>query len=208
MNTMLRIFTAGLLLAVSGCAGGKTDTPNMPDFPLSCAAVLPAVRGSDLDRNPTEEKEEEKALAEGVVVMNKALREYFGSRTDIRMISEELVEPGKPRQSLAGVKATAEKAGCNAVLETTLYRYKERLGGEYTAKEPAATAFTYRLLALPDGTALCRGNFDQEQEPLLNNLLTFRQSAENSFAWVTVERLLTQGLHERLDDCPYLAEKK
>jgi hypothetical protein len=203
---MLRAAAAGLLLAAGGCAGKNSgpDKEKLPDFSLTCAAVLPAAEGASMERKPT--ADEEKLLAEGLVVMNQQLRGYFGGRPDIRLISaEEMGDAGGPRTSLAAAKAAAEKAGCNAVLETTLHRYKERLGGEYTAKEPAAAGFSYRLLALPDGTVLCRGSFDEEQEPLMNNLLKFRQSAENGFTWVTADRLLEQNLRARLDDCVYLS---
>ena len=98
----------------------------------------------------------------------------------------------------------AAESGCNAVLETFAHRYKERIGGEYTAKEPAAAAFSWRLLAMPEGKVLCHGRFDEEQQPLFANLLNFRRSAENSFTWVTAERLLSQNLHEQLAQCSYL----
>jgi hypothetical protein len=211
MNAMLRSFTTGLLMvAIGGCAGttGQPKEKEQPDFTLSCVAVLPAVQGTtDLNRQPT--AAEEKALTEGTVTLNQALREYLGGRTDIRMISDEQAEEaGKPRTSLAGAKAAAEKAGCNAILETTLHRYKERIGGEYTAKEPSSVSFSYRLLALPEGTVLCRGRVDEEQEPLMSNLLKFRLSAENSFTWVKAEQLLSQNLREQLNDCSFLAGKQ
>jgi hypothetical protein len=202
MNAMLRSCAAGLmLLAVDGCTGknGVTDKEKLPDFKLTCAAVLPAALG----RKPT--AEEKKLLAEGVAVMNQQLRDYTDGRTDFRTANEDL--QGDSRTSLVAAKAAAEKVGCNAILETTLHQYKERLGGEYTAKEPAAVGFSYRLLALPDGTVLCRGSFDEAQEPLLNNLLKFRQSAANGFKWVTAEQLLQQGMRERLDACRYLKQQ-
>lgn len=204
MKRMLRTAAAGLLVvAAGGCAGTDSglDKEKLPDFTLTCAAVLPTAQAS-ADQKPT--AEEEKLLAEGIAVINQQLRDQFSGRTDIRLISaEEMGDAGGPRTSLAAAKAAAEKVGCNAILETTLHQYKERLGGEYTAKEPAAVGFSYRLLGLPDGTVLCRGSFDEAQEPLLNNLLKFRQSAENGFKWVTAEQLLQQGMRERLDDCRY-----
>lgn len=210
MKTILRVAAAGLLVLVAGGCVRKNDGPDkekLPDFRLSCAAVLPAVPAVERDQQPRAAKAQ--ALTEGTAVLNQQLRDYFGKRTDIRLISAaEAGDAGGPRTSLAAVKAAAEKVGCNALLETTLQRYKERLGGEYTAKEPAAVGFSYRLLALPDGTVLCRGSFDEEQEPLMNNLLKFRQSAENGFTWVTAERLLEQGLHERLDSCVFLGGKQ
>jgi hypothetical protein len=212
VNATRRIITAGLLglTAMSGGCGGTTaqPEPQLPDFTLSCAAVLPAVQGADLNQKPT--AGEENTLHEGITALNQALRDYFGSRTDIRMISDEeqAEETGKPRTSLTGAKAAAEKAGCNAILETTLHRYKERIGGEYTAKEPSSVSFSYRLLALPEGTVLCRGRVDEEQEPLMSNLLKFRLSAENAFTWVKAEQLLSQNLREQFNDCSFLAGKK
>ena len=202
MKRMLRAAAALLVLAVGGCAGTTSgpDKEKLPEFRLSCAAVLPAAQAVVASGSQSKE-----TLTEGVSVLNQQLRDYFGSRKDIRLISaEEAGDAGGPRTSLAAAKAAAEKVGCNATLETNLSRYKERLGGEYTAKEPAAVGFSYRLLALPEGTVLCRGSFDEEQEPLMNNLLKFRQSAENGFKWVTAERLLDQSLRERLDVCVFL----
>ncbi len=206
MKKMLRTAAAALLVvAAGGCAGTDSglDKEKLPDFTLTCAAVLPAAQGASMERQPT--AEEEKLLAEGLAVINQQLRDQFSGRTDIRLISADEAgdAAGGPRTSLAAAKAAAEKVGCNAILETTLHQYKERLGGEYTAKEPAAVGFSYRLLGLPDGTLLCRGSFDEAQEPLMNNLLKFRQSAENGFKWVTAEQLLRQGMRERLDDCRY-----
>lgn len=200
MKRMLGIAVAGLLvLAAGGCVRKNSglEKEKLPDFRLRCAAVLPAAAGRQA------------ALVEGAAVLNQQLRDYFSGRTDIRLISaEEAGDAGGTRTSLAAAKVAAEKVGCNAILETNLLRYKERLGGEYTAKEPAAVSFSYRLLALPDGTVLCRGSIDEEQEPLMNNLLKFRQSAENGFTWVTAERLLEQGLRERLDSCVFLSGKQ
>ncbi|WP_417911569.1 hypothetical protein [Candidatus Electronema sp. TJ] len=201
MKRMLRAAAVLLAFAAGGCAGTTSgpDKDKLPEFRLSCAAALPAAQAGAASRQPAE------TLIEGVSVLNQQLRDYFGGRTDIRLISaEEAGDAGGPRTSLAAAKAAAEKVGCNAILETSLSRYKERLGGEYTAKEPAAVGFSYRLLALPEGTVLCRGSFDEEQEPLMNNLLKFRQSAENGFKWVTAERLLEQSLRERLDACVFL----
>uniref|UniRef100_UPI004056029D hypothetical protein n=1 Tax=Candidatus Electronema sp. TaxID=2698783 RepID=UPI004056029D len=207
MKRILGVAAAGLLaLAAGGCAGknGGPDKEKLPDFRLSCAAVLPVAQAAEAGQQA-----QAKTLAEGAAVLNQQLRDYFGNRTDIRLISaEEAGDAGGPRTSLAAAKAAAEKVGCNAIVETTLYGYKERLGGEYTAKEPAAVSFSYRMLSLPDGTALCRGRFDEEQEPLMSNLLKFRQSAENGFKWVTADRLLEQGLRERLDSCSFLSGKK
>ncbi|MCI5146868.1 MAG: hypothetical protein D3923_15420, partial [Candidatus Electrothrix sp. AR3] len=118
---------------------------------------------------------------------------------------DSTLESGTPLQQAV---AAAERLSCNAVLEISLSRYKERVGGKYTAKEPASVAFNYRLLAMPEGTALCRGSFDQEQQSLLANLLHFKAGAEHGFTWITADQLLSQGVKNRLDECSYLVKEK
>lgn len=206
MDQILRFCTLGLLgLAVlTGGCGGKTAGKE-PDshFTANCIAVLPPALAADPERQPS--AAEEKVLHDGVHALDKALKAYFSGRDDVRMLSGESVS--NSWNSLERAKAAAAQSGCNAVLATALNRYEERIGGAYTAKEPAAAGFSYRLLAMPEGRVLCLGRFDEEQLSLMENLLNFSTSAENSFAWVTAERLLTQALRDRLDSCPYLEKK-
>lgn len=200
----LGLFT--LILPVAGCVEKRMRTePTLPDFALSCVAVLPAASAVTL--NDRKSAEEEKALEEGLYVLDESLKRYFGGRSDIRLISDGqgLKQDGK--MSLHDAGAAAEKLSCNAVLEVKLRRYKERVGGKYTAREPAAAAFDYRLLAMPDGEVLCRGGFDEEQQSLMENLFNFTSGTENAFTWIKVDKLMYQGVRDRLDTCSYLAEE-
>lgn len=206
MYPIRRIFTIGLLalsLPTGGCSNKISQAEKkLPDFALSCVAVLPVVNAA-ASQQVTEK--ERKAQEQGRHLFNKSLKEYFGARSDIRLLSDGQ-DSGQRERPLDRAKAAAERLSCNAVLETTLHGYRERVGGEYTAKEPAAASFDYRLLAMPDGTVLCKGNFDEEQKSLMENLFNFNSGAENSFTWVTADRLMFQGLRDRLDACPYLAD--
>jgi hypothetical protein len=203
----LRMCITGLLglAALTGGGCGRMNDTGLaqPAFKLQCAAALPAQAAADADQPLT--AAEEKTLRQEAEVLDKVLQEYFAGRNDIKMISSE--QAGKAvgsRQALERAKKVAEQSSCNAVLETAAHRYKERVGGEYAAEEPASAAFSWRLLSMPDGAVLCHGRFDEEQQPLFNNLLNFRRSAENSFTWVTAERLLSQNLREQLADCRHL----
>lgn len=193
----------GLAVLTGGCGRMRDNRLEQPAFKLQCAAVLPAQAAADADQPLT--AAEERLLRQEAEVLDKVLSDHFAGRNDIKMISHE--QAGKavgPRQALERAKRIAAQSGCNAVLETAAHRYKERVGGEYAAEEPAAAAFSWRLLAMPEGEVLCHGRFDEEQQPLFANLLNFGRSAENSFTWVTAERLLSQNLREQLADCPYL----
>lgn len=188
----------GLAVLSSGCGRMREGGPARPDFKLRCAAVLPAQAAADSDQPLT--AAEERLLGQATEVANKVLRRHFSGRQDIKMIKQARGN-GQVWQRL---KNAAAQSGCNAVLETAAQHYKERIGGAYAAEEPAAAAFSWRLLAVPEGAVLCQGRFDGAQQPLSANLFNFRRSVENSFTWVTAERLLAQNLQAQLADCPYL----
>jgi hypothetical protein len=139
------------------------------------------------------------------------LKKYFISRKDVRLFSDGNFgeeEGASARPSLERAKSFADKMSCNAVLETSVHRYKERVGGNMTAKEPASVAFDYRLLAMPGGQVLCQDSFDAEQQSMLENLLSFREGTGGSLTWLSAEEFLKKGLWNRLGKCSYLAEEK
>jgi hypothetical protein len=193
----------GLPVLLSACGKMNQNRLEQPDFKLQCVAVLPTASVAETEHSLS--TAEEMSLRQETEALDTSLRNYFGARSDIKFIKQDQAgQANSPRQALEQAKTVAAESGCNAVLETFAHRYKERIGGEYTAKEPAAAAFSWRLLAMPEGNVLCHGRFDEEQQPLFANLLNFRRSAENSFTWVTAERLLSQNLHEQLAQCSYL----
>jgi hypothetical protein len=188
---------------LSGGCGEKTAEKENAQFTASCIAVLPPVPAADPERQLS--TEEEKGLHDGVHALDQTLKEYFNGRDEVKMLAGE--QAAAAWYSLERAKTAGVQSGCNAVLQTALHRYEERIGGAYTAKKPAAVGFSYRLLALPEGRVLCLGRFDEEQQSLMENLLNFGASAENAFAWVSAERLLTQALRDRLKSCQHLEKK-
>lgn len=212
--SMRGIALAGMLAMTilnTGCGRKKAKNEEQPpDFAVTCIAVAPAVSGTPLDSELLS-KIEKKELDDGLYFFNKFLKKYFLSRQDVRLFSDGQfgdTENSSEKPSLERAGKFADKFSCNAVLETTLHRYKERVGGEMTAKEPASVAFDYRLLAMPDGKVLCRDSFDAKQQSLMENLLSFREGTGGALTWLTAEQFMTKGLRNRLKKCSYLAEEK
>jgi len=171
--------------------------------------VLPALSVADFD--DTLSTAEDKELQFGVRVLDGLLKKQFSSRSDIRLVSDGQIagmDVNLPAQPLERALVIAEKLSCNAVLETTLRRYKDRVGGAYTAKDPASVAFDYRLIAIPDGTVLCSGTYDEVQKSVMENLYNFRAATERGFTWVSAEQLMSEGLRDRFDECPYLSDEE
>jgi len=207
------ITLAGVLalsLLSSGCSKKNLkSSKQLPDFAVSCIAVAPATSGVPLDSELLSQIEK-KELEDGLYYFNNFLKKYFLSRNDVRLFSDGQFESTEDSAapSLERAKKFAGKLSCNAVLETTLHRYKERVGGNMTAKDPASVAFEYRLLAMPDGQVLCQDSFDAAQQSLMGNLLSFREGTGGSLTWLTAKDFMTKGLRNRLKKCSYLAEEK
>ena len=208
------IVLAGILalsFLSSGCSKKNLkSTAQPPDFAVSCVAVAPATSGTPLDSELLSQIEK-KELDDGLYFFNKFLKKHFLSWQDVRLFSDGQLSDGEDSSaspSLERARKFADKLSCNAVLETALHRYKERVGGKMTAKEPASVAFEYRLLAMPDGKVLCQDSFDAEQQSLMGDLLSFREGTGGSLTWLTAEEFMTKGLRNRLGKCSYLAEEK
>jgi hypothetical protein len=180
--------------------------PEVPDYAVTCIGVLPAVTPYDFDDNVP--AAEAKQLQNGIHVLDRLLKQQFISRTDVRLVSDSQIsgmDKNLPAQPLARARVIADRLSCNTVLETTLRRYRDRIGGELTAQEPASVAFAYRLIAIPDGTVLCSGAFDEVQKSIMENLYNLKSATERGFSWVTAEQLLKEGLQERFAECSYFA---
>ncbi len=196
------------LLSTSCSQKNVSIQEEIPDFIISCVAVSPAVRAFAPD-SELSSAIEKKELEDGIYFLNKALKNYFISSSDVRLASDSQLSGTKDdakTPSLVRAKEIAERLSCNAVLETTLHRYRERVGGTLTAKKPASVAFSYRLLAMPDGKVLCQDKFDAEQQSIISNLLSLSSGTGGSFTWLTAKDFLTQGLENRLNACSYLID--
>ncbi|NOQ47389.1 MAG: hypothetical protein GQ559_12115 [Desulfobulbaceae bacterium] len=205
------LISACLLLFAAGC-GKKTTTgaavPEEPKVAVSCIAVLPVTTAVDYEG--TVSFADAKKLRDGVQIMESRLRQELAGREDIRFVGEGQIYGMKetiPEDFLSRARVIADHLSCNAVLETTIWRYSDRIGGRYTAEEPASVAFEYRLVEVESGTVLCRGKFDEVQKSVMENLYNFKTSRMRGFTWVTAEELLSEGVKEKFDECSYLAQE-
>ena len=191
--------------ALAGCSGGTTSAPasQQPDYAVTCVGVLPAAKAASYDETVSPARQ--KQLENGLITLDALLVEHFSGRPDIRFVNRvQLSGLDSGNDALTRARVVADKVSCNAVLETTLKRFKERVGGEYTAKEPASVAFDFRLIAMPDGAVLCSGSYDEVQKSVMENLYNFKSATKRGFTWVTAEELMREGLDDRLNSCPYL----
>jgi len=147
----------------------------------------------------------EKNLAE----FTAQIRTYFGNNPRIVMLGDDQL------QSLLGastgtnqqlLQVAGEKLGCQSALLVTLERYRERLGDEYSATDPASLAFSFRLINVADGKVTCFGQFDETQQPVSENVLAIGQAFKRGFKWITLGDLTKEALKHKFASCPGLAD--
>lgn len=109
------------------------------------------------------------------------------------LIKEALTERG------IGYREDAKKGSYIHVL---VYRFEERLGGDYGSEKPAGAGFHMHLV--DEGKVRRTFVFDENQEALTSNLFNIKKFFRRGARWVTVEQLAREGIR---DGIVYLFEE-
>jgi len=146
-------------------------------------------------------------MEQEVTAFTDLLQEYFANQPQMVLLSEDQLETllgntTGSRQQL--IRVAGEQLNCQAALLITLERFRERLGDEYSATDPASLAFEYQLVSSADGKILCYGQFDETQQPLSENILAIGKAFKRGFKWITVADLTREALSRKFESCPAL----
>ena len=201
------LFCCAVLL-LSSCADKQDSSGRQTDKDvrkLTCLVVLPTETPVDTDRKMS--FAEASTLRKGALFVDGVIGEELKNVKGVRQLNASQVEGFSSEISgnrLGMIKTIGRELKCDMVLLTTVTRFHQREGGEYAAENPASVAFSMDLVRVDDGQVMWKGGFDETQESLLSNLLSFGRAQNRGFKWVSVEELARQGIHERLSTCPYL----
>ncbi|MEW5736535.1 MAG: hypothetical protein AB1921_16945 [Thermodesulfobacteriota bacterium] len=116
--------------------------------------------------------------------------------------TQALVDTGSKAPEQALLVATGQRMGADAVAAGFIYRFEEREGTSYSVVRPASAAFDLFLIRVADGAVLWSCRFDETQKPLSDNLLDVSKFMKRHGAWVTVNKLASQGLSDKLATFP------
>ena len=193
---------AGCLLLLAGCAGQTKQNSTIDEsVAVSCIAVMPAMPTVDYDAPDAQAKST--ALLKGSQVVNELVRELLNS-PKVRFVGEQDLSLGSP--TLDKSREIANGYQCNVVLDISVSRFEERVGGEYGVKQPAAVTFAYRLFETDEGRVFCHGRFDEQQQSLMENLFTLSKAQSRGLTWLSAKELARDGLQEKFGECQYLQE--
>ena len=77
-----------------------------------------------------------------------------------------------------------------------VYRYRERVGYDYSAERPASVAFEIHMIAVKDGSTLWRGIFDKTQKSLMEDVFQASSFFKGGAKWLTARQLTKLGVDE------------
>ena len=176
-----------------------------PLEPLACIVILPAA--TSVGENDTIKFSDARNLEKGATLATSVLSRELAGNPKVTILTGEQVTALVPEISggISGtIVALGKKLNCDAVLTTTVDRFRQREGGEYASDSPASAMFSMVLRHVPSGRILWSADFKETQASFLSNVLSFDKAQNRGFKWISVEELLEQGVRERLAECPYL----
>jgi hypothetical protein len=148
-------------------------------------------------------------LEKGAQTLTSTIGSYFINNPSITLLNQTQMDVYLGSfigQQLKEARYIGMQAGADAVLISQIYRYRELDGKEYGANEPASVGFDYQLIHLESGVTLCKGTFEETQQTLMSNLLTFGKASKRKFKFVKAARLLEEGIEEKFGQCSHLSQ--
>lgn len=85
-----------------------------------------------------------------------------------------------------------------------VYRYRERVGYDYSSERPASVAFEIHLISVKDGSTLWRGIYDKTQKSLMEDVFQASSFLKGGARWVTARQLTKLGIDEIMATFPEL----
>ena len=143
-------------------------------------------------------------------VMTEILLTYLRSESAYSVIPPEAVKGVQskifaksfdvPRRDL--LLEMGRRLNADAVVGGTLFRFRQRVGGRYSAETPASVAFSLYLIRMADGRVVWDGNFDETQQALSENLFKISSFFKRGGTWLSAEELARNGLEEVMETFP------
>lgn len=191
---------------ISGCATSDnvSNTKAAEKLPqLNCIAVLPTVVAIS---NHTISASDKQILTDGAEFIDTVLAEELGGNDRFTLMSEMqlnaiLSDPWAGR--MQQFQTIAQATRCEGVMETTISRYRDRIGSTMSATVPAAAAFSMELVEGESGTGVWSASFNETQQALTENIFSFKKAESRHFQWIPVDQLVRDGIKSRLSHFPY-----
>ncbi len=108
--------------------------------------------------------------------------------------------PTTSRNLQQNALALGRLVSADAVLYGELHNYRERVGYEYAAQQPASVAFNLNLIDLHTKQVVWSAKFAREQKALSQNFFNIFNFVQNKGRWVKAEDIASEGVQGAVAD--------
>lgn len=212
------LFLTLLFLINAGCQHGRAGIQGekSPAYDIENIVVVgfkPAVyQGEDADDTSVsisfEKSPADSALLEKSYFMTSRLFDLMTEHEGYDLISPDRAEealsriaasePGISDLEIAGMVAREFQA--DGVVIGCLYRWKDREGSDYAARNPASVFFDLCLVIPDDASIIWKGRFNKTQRSLSENILDIKTFLKGKGKWMTADDLAGLGLNDLVKD--------
>jgi hypothetical protein len=101
---------------------------------------------------------------------------------------------------LRALRDVGVAGGGEVVLAGYLYTFEDRRGGDYGVESPASIAFELVLIQVSTGQLIWRKRYDEQQQPLSNNLMAIGRFFKRKGRWVAALEMARQAIDEMMPE--------
>jgi hypothetical protein len=117
-------------------------------------------------------------------------------------LSESLSQGPKAGIERKALMAAGRTAKTDLVLAGYIFRFKQRIGTQYSVQSPASVAFSLHLIKTIDGGSIWDDHYDETQQSLSENLFSLRKFVKRKWKWITAEEMTMSGFQRMLETFP------
>ena len=197
------VLAAVVIAALASCSPARVNVTAQKMRPIATdeirrIAVLPFT-SAGLEMPPPQPGEEPLAAPPAELVtraMGEALRRYA---------TFQIVDPSVTADAFSRISgqfraptteegvAVGKRLGVDAVLRGEVTEFRERVGTEAAAKDPASVAFNVELIRIPTGEPVWKAQYAETQRALAENLWNVAGWFRAGAKWVRASELAELG---------------
>jgi len=194
---------AFVLLGALACASPIVDAEVHEIDPKSLTriAIVPFLPASDFRGSGEPGVSTGGEAAEAAALATRSASDAFAAAgfevipaSDVAQVFEAAGKVVPHGDKAAFAAAVAREFGATAALFGTVYRYRERRGGELGATRPASVGIQLELLAAPGARLIWTARFDHTQQALSQNALEAPRYPGAGSRWLSAAELTRWGL--------------
>ena len=191
------------LLIGSACTGPivEDEVHDVDPKRLAKIAVLPFAVSTEFTGSGTPGTATGNQGPEAAALVTRIASEAFAAAgfevipaSDVMQVFQAAGQPVPRDDRIALAAAAAREFGATAVLSGTVYRYRERSGGELGTTQPASVGVELALHTSPGSRSLWSGRFDHTQHALSENALVAARYPGAGSRWLTAAELARWGI--------------